>query len=81
MILPTKFEEVWISFGLSIIKFFLERELKNRVSALGLYFYLTPVKPTLGLEIVGSTGELVFQLLGFSFWTIAQTNRIFIASV
>jgi len=30
---------------------------ENRVSGHGLNFFLTPVKPTLEFEVVGSTGE------------------------
>jgi hypothetical protein len=49
-----------VRFGLDLIprtlSFGSSRE-ENRVSGLRLNFYLTPIKPTLEFEVVGSTGE------------------------
>ena len=57
MIVPANFGEVWTRFDIPIIEFWIEPRGKTEFPTLGQYFYLTPIKPTLGFEIVGSTGE------------------------
>jgi len=57
VIVPANFGEVWTRFDIPIIEFWIEPRGKTEFPTLGQYFYLTPIKPTLGFEIVRSTGE------------------------
>ena len=63
VIVSTNFELLLTWFDPPIIKFFKERGLKNRFWARA-EFFLSPVKLTLVICCIGSTGELVFRVLG-----------------
>ena len=75
VIVSTNFELLLTWFDPPIIKFFKERGLKNRFWARA-EFFLSPVKPTLVICCVGSTGELVFRVLGFLAFLLGCTGAL-----